>query len=68
MKKADADNWVEFFEDTAGGVDTFTMNLTRYYEDASLTSVTMRLASNDVSWSVNQMMLFGITFVAEEVV
>lgn len=69
MTSAQADDWTDFLKAVSGGIDTFTMDVSRYYPgETGITAVSFRLSGNEVMWSVNVIKHFGISFVVEEVV
>jgi hypothetical protein len=67
MNQTDADNWTEFFDDLNGYENTFNADLsTAYPHETGITSVAMRLMEPEQSWTIDEAMHHGISFVAME--
>lgn len=69
LTSSQAETWTAFLKAVSGGIDTFTMDVSKYYPDEpGVSAVSFRLSANEVTWSVNTIKHFGISFVVEEVV
>lgn len=68
INKTNAAGWATFFESLNGMENTFNLDLTNLYpNDATATSVPMRLVDPSFSWDIDTALVYGFSFNAEEV-
>lgn len=67
MKSTDAENWVQFFDDLDGHVNTFQVDLSDIYKgETGLESVNMRLVDSETSFTVDLANISSFSFTAIE--
>ena len=67
MLDAQAEDWIDFFEDCNGFEGVFTVDISDAFpNDPSANAVPMRLADPDQEWDINTLVHYGITFRAME--
>jgi hypothetical protein len=67
LNETDATEFMTFFRDLEGQVNTFNLDLTEFYPgESGVSSVAMRLLNPEQAWEVRPPMLYEITLSAIE--